>query len=182
MQLPLKPRKVLYNFGHISSSASNRLWCMSPPQRKAKTIRMQFSCVTVHMLDLTCKALPCVRTSWNYFKTGQRSDRHLLISTFKSYFHCFLGACTCTGEHWPVDADGAEVEDGGGAQHHVHGHQTVTEGGAEGPHAVLELKHTETRSVRSLTLNINIQTVWTYTYKHRVTKYIYLSTVLKCNF
>lgn len=48
---------------------------------------------------------------------------------------------TCAGEHWPVDADGTEVEDGGGAQHHVHGHQIVTDVGAEGPHAILELKN-----------------------------------------
>lgn len=40
---------------------------------------------------------------------------------------------------WPVDADGAEVEDGGGAQHDVHGHQVVADGGAQGPHAILEL-------------------------------------------
>lgn len=59
--------------------------------------------------------------------------------------------CSCTGKHWPVDADGTEVEDGGGAQHHVHGHQPVTDGGAEGPHTILELKHTETHSVCSHT-------------------------------
>lgn len=44
----------------------------------------------------------------------------------------------------PVNADGAEVEDGGGAQHDIHGHQVVTDGGAQGPHAVLELEQTET--------------------------------------
>lgn len=42
----------------------------------------------------------------------------------------------------PVNADGAEVEDGGGAQHDVHGHQVVADGGAQGPHAVLELRQT----------------------------------------
>lgn len=49
--------------------------------------------------------------------------------------------CTYAGEHWPVDTDGTEVEDGGSAQHYVHGHQIVTDGGAEGPHAILELKN-----------------------------------------
>lgn len=39
----------------------------------------------------------------------------------------------------PVHADGAQVEDGGGAQHHVHGHEGVTEAGAQQPHATLDL-------------------------------------------
>lgn len=55
--------------------------------------------------------------------------------------------CPYTGEHWPVDADGTEVEDGGGAKHHIHGHQTVTNSGAEGPDAVLELRSTNTLSL-----------------------------------
>jgi hypothetical protein len=39
----------------------------------------------------------------------------------------------------PVHADGAQVEDGGGAQHDVHGHERVTETGAQEPHATLDL-------------------------------------------
>lgn len=39
----------------------------------------------------------------------------------------------------PVHADGAQVEDGGGAQHDVHGHEGVTEAGAQQPHATLDL-------------------------------------------
>lgn len=50
----------------------------------------------------------------------------------------------------PVHTDGTQVEDGGGAQHHVHGHQAVTEGGVERPDAVLKLRRAETRVVWSL--------------------------------
>lgn len=39
----------------------------------------------------------------------------------------------------PVHADGAQVEDGGGAQHDVHGHERVAEAGAQQPHAALDL-------------------------------------------
>lgn len=48
--------------------------------------------------------------------------------------------------HWnrqvgvPVDADGAQVKDGGGAQHDVHAHQAVAHARAQRPHAVLELQ------------------------------------------
>lgn len=68
----------------------------------------------------------------------------LLFACCSPAVHHLSIMCTCTGEHWPVDADGTEVEDGGGAQHHVHGHQPVTDSGAEGPHAVLELKQADT--------------------------------------
>lgn len=40
----------------------------------------------------------------------------------------------------PVHTDGTEVQDGGGAEHHIHGHQSVTDGGAQSPHSSQELK------------------------------------------
>ena len=40
----------------------------------------------------------------------------------------------------PVHADGAQVEDGGGAEHDVHRHERVAEAGTEQPHATLDLR------------------------------------------
>lgn len=40
----------------------------------------------------------------------------------------------------PVYADGAEVKYGGGAKHHIHGHQSITYGHIKGPNSILELK------------------------------------------
>lgn len=44
------------------------------------------------------------------------------------------------GSHSPIHTDSTQVEDGGRAQHHVHGHQGVAQHRAEGPHSSLELK------------------------------------------
>lgn len=33
----------------------------------------------------------------------------------------------------PVHTDGTQVEDGGGTQHHIHSHQSITDGGAQCP-------------------------------------------------
>lgn len=43
----------------------------------------------------------------------------------------------------PVHADGTQVEDGGSAQHDVHGHERVTEPWAQHPHATLDLGREE---------------------------------------
>lgn len=43
----------------------------------------------------------------------------------------------------PVYADGAEVKYGGGAKHHVHGHQCITYGHIKGPNSILELRGRE---------------------------------------
>lgn len=48
--------------------------------------------------------------------------------------------CTCTGEYWPVNADSAEIEDGGSTQHNIHRHETITDGSVEGPYTILELR------------------------------------------
>lgn len=44
------------------------------------------------------------------------------------------------GSHSPIHADSTQVEDGGCAQHHVHGHEGIAQHRAEGPHSSLELK------------------------------------------
>lgn len=44
------------------------------------------------------------------------------------------------GSHSPIHADSTQVEDGGCAQHHIHGHQGIAQHRAEGPHSSLELK------------------------------------------
>lgn len=46
-------------------------------------------------------------------------------------------------EDSPVNADGTQVEDGGGAQHDVHGHQSVTNVCAQGPDATQKLDTAE---------------------------------------
>lgn len=43
----------------------------------------------------------------------------------------------------PVHADRAQVEDGGGAQHDVHGHERVAEAGAQQPHTAVDLGREE---------------------------------------
>lgn len=33
----------------------------------------------------------------------------------------------------PVHTDSTQIEDGGGTQHYIHGHQSITDGGAQCP-------------------------------------------------
>ena len=77
--------------------------------------------------------------TWNlhYTKWGHLHSWNQLYTLFSQ------PRCSCS-MHWPVDADGTEVKDGGGAQHHVHGHQIVTDAGAKGPLPVLELENRNT--------------------------------------
>ena len=48
------------------------------------------------------------------------------------------------GSGLPVHADGTQVKDGGGAQHDIHGHQSIAYVGAQRPYATQEL-HTRHR-------------------------------------